>query len=318
MIETTAFTAKGIVAIEDSTEISDHVRLKGTVLWVDLTDPSAADFACVQEEFELHPLAMEDAAKHGQRPKLEHYPTHSFIVAYSQQLAEVDLFIGPNWIVTVRGANEEGETWNVAPARARYERTRGPKDGVGFLVYTLLDELVDGYFNATDIVEERLEGLEDAIFGDTTPDERGIQSSLFQIRRELLHFRRSVVPLREVVGALLRREVEWVDARSVLLLQDVYDHVLRAIDLIDTQRELMGNAVDAHLAILSNRMNEVMKSMTSWGALLLGSTLIAGIYGMNFEHMPELGWQYGYPFALLLMIVMTAVGYRYFKRRNWL
>ena len=318
MIETTAFTANGTVEIEDSTAISDHVSLKGTVLWVDLTDPTAADFACVQEEFELHPLAMEDAAKHGQRPKLEHYPTHSFIVAYSQQLAEVDLFIGPNWIVTVRGANEEGETWNVGPARARYERTRAPKDGVGFLVYLLLDELVDGYFNATDIVEERLEGLEDAIFGETTPDERAIQSSLFQIRRELLHFRRSVVPLREVVGALLRREVEWVDERSLLLLQDVYDHVLRAIDLIDTQRELMGNAVDAHLAILSNRMNEVMKSMTSWGALLLGSTLIAGIYGMNFEHMPELGWRYGYPFALLLMVVMTVVGYRYFKRRDWL
>ena len=182
----------------------------------------------------------------------------------------------------------------------------------------ILDQLVDGYFDATDRAEEDLEKLEDHIFGEELAEERLVQEQLFDIRRELLKFRRAVVPLREVLAELMRGTVEWVDETTRVHLQDVYDHVLRAIDLLDGQRELMGNAVDAHLAIISNRMNEVMKMMTSWGAILLGSTLIAGIYGMNFIHMPELSWKYGYAYALGLMVLLTAVGYRYFKRRDWL
>jgi magnesium transporter len=324
VIKAFAFTPGDVCEIEDPTDVSERRGAKDTLIWVDLWDATDEDMACVQEEFELHPLAMEDAKKHGQRPKLEQYPTHAFIVAYSRGLAEVDLFVGPGWVVSVRGDGGDGTPWDVGPARSRFERTRGGGWGggascsVGFLVYTLLDELVDGYFHATDEAEDRLEELEDRIFSERLPDERDVQQKLFDIRRELLMFRRIVVPLRDVVGALLRREVEWLDDRSVLLMQDVYDHVLRAIDLLDGQRELMGNAVDAHLAIISNRMNQVMKKMTSWGAILLGSTLVAGIYGMNFQHMPELGWRYGYPFALGLMAVITAVGYWLFRRRDWL
>src|SRR6185503_9260896 len=120
------------------------------------------------------------------------------------------------------------------------------------------------------------------------------------------------------LSSLLRREVEWIDEATVVHLQDVYDHVLRSIDLIDSQRELMGNAVDAHLAIISNRMNMVMKKMTSWGAILLGSTLVAGIYGMNFHDLPELSWHFGYPFALSLMALITIFGYIFFRRKDWL
>jgi len=145
-----------------------------------------------------------------------------------------------------------------------------------------------------------------------------VQQELFDVRRDLLLFRRRVAPIREVVATLLRREVAWIDEATLVHLQDVYDHILRAIDLVDGQRELMGNAVDAHLAIISNRMNMVMKKMTSWGAILLGSTLVAGIYGMNFEHMPELGWRLGYPFALSLMFGVTVAGFAYFRRKDWL
>ena len=318
MISALAYGPGGIEHIADPADISNVHGAGGKLVWVDLWDATNEDFACIQEEFDLHPLAMEDARKHRQRPKLEQYPTHAFIVAYSMALSEVDMFVGPNWVVTVRGANADGVAWDIAGARARFERTRGNGLSVGLFVYTILDEIVDGYFQATDHAEEKLEGLEDRIFSEELPDERVIQQELFEVRRELLVFRRAVVPLRDVVGSLLRREVEWIDDRSVVLLQDVYDHVLRAIDLLDGQRELMGNAVDAHLAIISNRMNEVMKKMTSWGALLLGSTLIAGIYGMNFEHMPELGWRYGYPFALGIMVLLTIFGYLAFRRRDWL
>jgi magnesium transporter len=203
--------------------------------------------------------------------------------------------------------------------RARFERTKPNSATVGFLLYTILDELVDGYFDATDSSEDQLEALEESIFAaELNAPEHEIQEQLFDIRRELLVFRRRVVPLREVVGALLRREVSWIDDAALIHLQDVYDHVLRAIDLIDGQRELMGNAVDAHLAIISNRMNNVMKKMTSWGAILLGSALVASIYGMNFEHMPELKWLLGYPWALLLMLLSAVCPYLFFRWRGWL
>jgi magnesium transporter len=289
-----------------------------TLRWVDLVDPSDEELTRVESEFELHPLAIEDARQHGQRPKLEQYPKHAFIVAHSKQLAEVDLFVGRDWLVSVRERSKEGESWSCDAARARFERTKPESVTVGFLLYTILDEIVDGYFDATDAAEDRLEALEDRIFAEGLADERDMQQRLFDIRRELLLFRRSVVPLREVLSALLRRELAWIDNDTVVHLQDVFDHVLRAIDTLDSQRELMGNAVDAHLAIISNRMNQVMKRMTSWGAILLGSTLVAGIYGMNFTHMPELRWRYGYAYALVLMAVITTAGYQYFKRKDWL
>jgi magnesium transporter len=299
---------------DDISKLVDDPHL----LWVDVADPTEDDLRCLQQEFSLHPLAMEDVREHHQRPKLEKYPTHAFIVVYSADLQEVDIFIGPSWVITVRETDKETPAWDLVNARARFDRTHPEQCDVGFLVYVLLDEIVDGYFDATDRVDEKIEELEDTIFSEEHQDERLVQQHLFDIRRRLLRFRRAVVPLREVVGALLRKEVDWIDDHDVVLLQDVYDHVLRAIDLLDSGRELMGNAVDAHLAIISNRMNSVMKKMTSWGAIILGSTLIAGIYGMNFTHMPELHWRYGYLFALSLMATITVIGYRYFKSKDWL
>src|SRR3954452_19851634 len=295
VIQVRTYERGNVTVVDDPAAMSELIGHDGVVLWADLHDPTDADFELIQYEFSLHPLAMEDARNHGQRPKLEHYPTHAFVVAYSSDLSEVDLFIGPTWLVTVRGANADGQEWKGGEAEARLAPT-GPVDpNVGFLLYTILDELVDGYFDAIDAAEDLLESLEDRIFAeDNVADERVVQQRLFNIRRGLLVFRRAVFPLREVLSALLRREVLWIDETAIVHLQDVYDHTLRAIDLLDGQRELMGNAVDAHLAIISNHMNRVMKKMTSWGAILLGSTLVAGIYGMNFDNMPELHWRHGY------------------------
>ena len=303
----------------DSVDISRAVHDADGLLWVDVVDPTDADLECLQREFALHPLAIEDVRHRFQRPKLEQYPTHTFIVAYTSRLQEVDLFVGPHWVITVREADSTGDVWSCDAAKTRFERTRPERCAPGFLIYVLLDELVDGYFDATDAAEDKLEELENRIFdNEHVPDESAIQQELFDVRRQLLFFRRAVVPLREVLNMMLRREVEWVDDGTAVHLQDVYDHVLRAIDLIDGQRELMGNAVDAHLAIISNRMNSVMKKMTSWGAILLLSTLVAGIYGMNFRHMPELGWKFGYASALGVMATITIVGYWAFKRKDWL
>jgi magnesium transporter len=303
------------IAVEDISEVHG---LAGGVLWVDVHNPTDADLDTLQEEFSLHPLAIEDARNHGQRPKLEMYPTHAFIVVYSAEIAEVDLFVGPHWLVCVRELNSDGVCWEPGKAIKHFERSLADKPTVGNLLHAVLDDIVDGYFDAFDVSEDVLEDLEDQIFGETPAHEQEVQHRLYDIRRRLVKFRRHIVPMREVMNAILRKEVPWIDDASLLLMRDVEDHVLRAIDLVDSARDLMGNAVDAHLSIISNRMNVVMKKMTSWGAILFGASLIAGIYGMNFVHMPELRWYYGYPMALGLMGIMTLVLYKTFKRRDWL
>ena len=302
----------------DSSEIAALARGGEGLLWVDLVDPGDDDLSCIQQQFDLHPLAIEDVRKHQQRPKLEHYPTHAFLVVYSGGFQEVDVFVGRHWLVTVRERDDEGRTWDNAGARARFERLTPEVATAGFLLYVLLDELVDEYFLAADEAEDVLEQVEEAILDGSGHQLGDIHNQLFAVRRRLVRFRRIAIPLRDVVSALLRGEVKAVDEAARVHLQDVHDHVLRVVDQLDAQRELVGNAVDANLAMMSNRMNEVMKRMTSWGAILLGSTLVAGIYGMNFEHMPELRWRFGYPFALSIMLLITAVGYRFFKRKDWI
>jgi magnesium transporter len=299
-------------------DISEAFDQDDAVLWVEVCAPTDEDLTKLQEEFSLHPLAIEDARHHGQRPKLEMYPTHAFIVAYATGLAEVALFVGPTWLICVHQPDGDGPDWDPAPALVQFQRTVDAHPTVGTLLHAVLDTIVDGYFDAFDANEEMLEQLEDQIFGDTPANESEVQRRLYDVRRTLVRFRRHVVPLRDVLNALLRKEVPWIDDEALLLLRDVEDHVLRAIDMVDSARDLMGNAVDAHLSIISNRMNVVMKKMTSWGAILFGAALIAGIYGMNFTHMPELHWQLGYPMALGMMAVLTIVLYRVFRKRDWL
>ena len=317
MITVRVYKDGGVDEVPDA-DISKHVGDEKCLLWVDVADPNDPDLECLEKQFGLHPLAMEDVRKRQQRPKLEHYPTHAFLVAYTAELQEVDFFIGPGWVLSVRESDDEGETWSVDEARSRFDRSKPDPPTAGFLLYVLLDVLVDGYFGAAEKSEDELEDLEELIFSEELSQEHSMQRTLFDVRRRLVLFRRAIVPLREVVSSLLRGEVKWIDEHTMTYLQDVYDHVLRAVDQVDAQRELLGNAVDAHLAIISNRMNQVMKTMTSGGAILLGATLVAGIYGMNFEHMPELGWRFGYPFALGVMLLITVFGFRYFRKKDWL
>src|SRR5947209_17879070 len=176
------------------------------LLWVDVANPSEDDLRCLQQEFSLHALAMEDVHEHHQRPKLEKYPTHAFIVVYSSELQELDIFVGPTWVITVRESAEADQAWSLENARARFDRTHPEQCDVGFLVYVLLDEIVDGYLDETDQAEERIEELEDLIFSERHQSETEVQQRLFDVRRRLLKFRRAIVPLREVVGALLRKE----------------------------------------------------------------------------------------------------------------
>jgi magnesium transporter len=312
------FETDGTTHLHDPAEMRAIVERSRDLVWVDVHDPTDDDFACLAEEFGLHPLTVEDATKHGQRPKLEHYANHSFVVAYSREMAEVDLFIGPTWLITVRERNPDGEVCRIDAIRNRFERDSPHQTTVGHFVYVVLDELVDGYLDRSDVIEDEVESIEEQIMLDQVEDPKEIQLQLLAMRRQLLHFRKVVLPLRDVLVRIQRGEIESIDHIAREQLQDVVDHCYRVVDQLDQERELIANAVDAHQSLIANRMNQVMKRMTSWGAILIASTLIAGVYGMNFEHMPELGWKYGYLWALGLMAAVTALGYRYFKKKDWL
>jgi magnesium transporter len=303
----------------DPSSISDLRSKPHQLIWVDVVDETGEDLAVLAEEFDLHPMAIEDATKHGQRAKVERFAGHSFVVVYTGQGQEVDLFVGDRWLVTIRGSSVDETRWDLARTRQRFLTIGEADPDVGMCVYVILDDIVDTWFDYLDATEDRLEEIEDRIFNeDLRPDEREVQQQLFAIRRELLLSRRSLVPMRDVLSAIMRRDVAAITGEALVLMQDVYDHVLRAVDQLDVQHELMGNAVDAHLAIISNHLSEVNKAVASWGAILFGASLIAGIYGMNFEHMPELTWWLGYPLALGMMIILTLVLRWAFKRRGWL
>jgi magnesium transporter len=299
----------------------------GSLLWIDMAEPTEQVIAVLCNELHMERLEAEDLLHPDQRPKLERYGDHFLLVAHDCSLEddrfisrEIDVVFGDGWVLTVRKPSPDGDPpVDFQEVARRFQRQRAEDGGTdeGFFIYVLLDVVVDRYFNLNDRVDERLEELEDLVFSSNSRDME-VQRDLYRLRQTLVGFRRLAAPLREVVAALERREVDFFTAAAVSHLRDVYDHVLRVSELNESQRDLMNGALEAHLAVVSNRMNEVMKAASSWGAILIVSTLIAGIYGMNFTHMPELRWYFGYPMALASMALATAALYAMFKKRDWL
>ena len=288
------------------------------VHWIDVIDPTHDELDAIASRFALNANTFDEAHRQSARPTLRRYPDHAYIVAFSADLAEIDMYLGPDWLVTVRHKHDDGEAWDPDETIERFERRCGTEPTAAVLLLTLIDVLIDDYFDLTDVIEDRTEAVEDRIFAETLRTERETQEQLFGLRRDLLQLRRVVMPLREVLGAISRQELVGVEGEALALARDLYDRMLRVVEVVDEQRELLGNAVDAHLAVMSNQMNLVMKQLTAWGSIVFGATLIAGIYGMNFEHMPELTWYLGYPMALGMMAVLSLVLFRVFRRRDWL
>lgn len=307
----------------DPARISEVLEEQDSLLWVDLASPTDNEFALLKEEFGFHPLSIEDAEKPHQRPRIVDYVGYVFWVFYgikydvvTNQLAahEVASFAGSNFLVTVRKdpplpIDESVKRWEARPDLLSTHS--------GFLVYTLLDQVVDDYFLVVDDFDAAVDEMEDRVFS-ASMDDHETMTKIFQLKRTLIQFRRLVVPMRDVMNVVVRRDIEVLTDDLLPYFQDVYDHLIRITDSIDTQRELLTNALEANLSVISNRMSEVMKKTSSWGAILLVSALIAGIYGMNFRHMPELYWYWGYPLAFGLMVACTVGLYMYFKRKGWI
>ena len=299
-----------------------HHRI-GDTTWIDVVDPTVDELAGLASERHLSDRTFDEAHRRAARPSMQRFADHVYVVAFSGSLAEVDMWVGDGWFASVRRHDDDGNEWEPDVAIARAQRISSSGSGIssGMMLALVLEDLVDGYFTTADRLEDQLEEIEDRIFdgeAQQSDDEHEVQEGLFDVRRELLRIRRAVMPLREVLQSILRNEVRWIEGEALVVCRDTFDKLLRATDMVDELRELVGNAVEAHLAVISNQMNLVMKQLTAWGSIVFGATLIAGIYGMNFTQMPELEWYYGYPFALGLMVVISALLYAVFKRRKWL
>jgi magnesium transporter len=302
-------------------DISELREEPNKVIWADVSDPTSQDFEDLAEEFGFHHLSIEDCRNEHQRPKVEEYTGYYFIVLYEAQLAgpsdrlelrELNIFLGKNYLVTVHSRPIRA----IETARRLWGEWIDRSDqGAGLLAYLLIDAIVDDYMPLLDIVSERMDELEDSIFGEWRAE---VIEEIFGIKKKLLYLRRSITPLRDVFNTLLRREQPIFPRETHVYFQDVFDHLIRVADTIDTLRDMLSSTMDAYLSVSGNRMNKIMKRLTSISTILMSVTLIAGIYGMNFVFMPELRWRYGYIFALLSMVGVGLALYAYLKKANWI
>ena len=303
-------------------EISDHLAEKDALIWLDLRDPDRSDLAVLSEEFGLHPLAVEDAVQEHQRPKLDRYQSHLFTSMYAVSFdaatgrldtSEINAFITPRALITVR--KDDGldigavvERWDGSPDIAG--------SGVGGLLHGLLDYVVDGHFDAVQSLDDAVESLEDQLFSDV-PQDLQVQRRSFELRKSLVLLRRTVIPMREVVNALMRRDLHVVTDDLMPYYQDVYDHVLRAAEWTDSLRDLVNSILETNLTIQGNRLNVITKKVTSWAAIIAVPTFVTGFYGMNVPY-PGFSRPVGFASSIVVMIVAAFILYLVFKRKDWL
>ena len=312
----------GDVGLDD---ISDVVERPDTFVWIGLVEPDEPLLRKMQEEFGLHDLAIEDALTAHQRPKIERYDNSLFVVLRTAQIeeprqpctikyGEVHVFLGRNFVLTVR----HGYATSFTSVRARAESTPELlRQGPAFVLYAIMDFIVDQYFPAVDALGEELEGLEQRVF--TQPFSRKTTTQIYQVKRDMIALKRVVSPVIEMSARLQRFEDEdLIPVQSRPYFRDVYDHTLRISEMIDSVRDLLGTALEAHLSLISVSQNEDTRRLAAWAAIFAVPTAIAGIYGMNFHYMPELRWTYGYPLVLALIIGTCTWLYVTFKKAHWL
>jgi magnesium transporter len=304
-------------------DIGERLKDPAAVVWLDLRDPDRDDLNVLRAEFGLHEVAVEDALFLHERPKLDRYRHHLLLACYAVHLdadsgelamSEIAAFITPRALITVR--KDDGldigavvSYWDASPDLAKF--------GVGYLLYGLLDHVVDGHFAAVQVLDDAIEGLEDRLFAENRKLDHEVQRRSFELRKSLVILRRVVLPMREVVNSLMRRDLRVVTEPLHPYYQDIYDHVLRATEWTESLRDLVTTILETNLTIQGNRMNIITKKVTSWAAIIAVPTFVTGIYGMNVPY-PGFGDAWGVGAALLIMVVLALVLYVVFKRNDWL
>ncbi len=319
------FEEKQVATIEECLKFKDTP----TVTWINIDGLHNVEIIeKLGRRFELHPLILEDILHTGQRPKLEDFEKYIFVVlimlSYNGdnqtiETEQVSIVLGCNFVISFQ--ERIGDVFERIRDRLRNAKGRIRKMGSDYLAYALLDAVVDSYFSILEKMGEKIEVLEEELVAD--PTEQTLQQ-IHRLKRELIILRRSVWPLREVISGLQRTESTLIKESTNLYLRDVYDHTIQIIDTIESFRDMVSGMVDLYLSSISNKMNSVMKVLTIIATIFIPLTFIAGIYGMNFNaekspfNMPELDWYWGYPVALLAMVVVAIIMLIYFRKKKWL
>ncbi|HEV7977370.1 magnesium transporter CorA family protein [Amycolatopsis sp.] len=313
----------GVLAAEDFplAEVSDHLADPSTAVWVDFCEPDESDLVDIGDELGLHALAVEDATHEHQRPKVDRYESHAFLTAYSAILAEngdltkseMAVFITDRALVTVRKDDNFDidavvDRWNMSSDLA--------KSGVAFLLHGLLDYIVDTHFEVVQSLDDQIEALEELVFDEKARDS-DVQRRSFRLRKSLVEVRRVVLPMREVLNSIMRRDLHIVDYPMQPYFQDVYDHVLRASEWTESLRDLVVTIRETQLNIQGNRLNMVMKKVTSWAAIIAVPTAITGFYGQNVPY-PGFGHSSGFWVSTAAIVFVSGLLYVMFKKRDWL
>jgi magnesium transporter len=302
-------------------EIPDYLARPGCFVWVALQDPSPEELAGMQRLFGLHELAIEDANHGHQRPKIEEYGDSLFAVLHmiepdgeELRVGEVDIFVGPNYVMSARNRAQQG----FASVRLRSEREPHLlKHGPAYVFYALMDTVVDRYFPLLETLEDQLELIEDRLFDDVTPARANIEA-LYAIKGKLVTLKHAVGPLQEGVGRLYGGRVPSICEQTQEYFRDIADHLTRLNQQAESLREMVTTAISVSLSMINLQENETVKRLAAYAALVAVPTMIAGVYGMNFEAMPELKWRYGYPFALALMVAIDVYLFFRFRKAKWL
>jgi magnesium transporter len=300
--------------------VPDLLGRVDAALWFDIDTPAQEDLEFLERHLKIHHLTLEDVVKQNQRPKIESFEDYVYLVIHPLirkdhleiEPAEVDLLLGKNWLVMVHYGPVPGLIESSgANERLEDALTRG----ADFLLYKIVDMIVDSYFPLMDQIEEEIDFLEDVLVQQASIED---MNRLLKLKRSLVRIRHAVTPQREVFNQLTRRDFHFIRPECTLYFRDVYDHLIRITEELDSLRDILSGALEVHLSAISNQLNVTMKRLTAWGTIFVVMTAIAGVYGMNFEHMPELHWRYGYLFAIALMAVISGGLYLYFKKKDYL
>ncbi len=304
-------------------DLADAWQHSDRFFWIGLYEPTEMILLHIQHAFHLHDLAIEDAHKAHQRPKLDVYDDSMFVVVRTVMLSqggehriefgETHIFLGDRYLITVR----HGSLQSHIGVRAKCEATPNLlAKGEGFVLHAVLDFIVDQYFPVIDALEEELDELEEHIFSGKFV--RSVTERIYHLRRDLLEIKQAITPLIEVSSQLVRTNSELIAVDARPYFQDVHDHVIRIADMIDGLQQLSHTALESNLALISVSQNDDTKRLASWAAILAVPTMIAGLYGMNFEYMPETQWEWGYPLSLIIMFSSCTFLYKWFRKVGWL
>lgn len=321
VINCAAYSEGRRVANVELSEVNKCLREANQFVWIGLHEPSEEVLREVQEQFGLHDLAVEDARNAHQRPKVELYGDSVFIVLRTVQMnkdhhiefGETHFFVGENFIVTIR----HGSSVSYTNVRARCESTPHLlSKGQGFVLYAVMDFIVDQYFPVIHELEQDLQTVEDKVFKEKP--NRSTTEHIYQLKRELLEVKRITSPLVDICNRLMRFEIKCISEETRPYFRDVYDHAIRINEVVDNTRELLNTALEANFSLISISQSDVSKKFAGWAAIIAVPTMVAGFYGMNFKFMPELDWRYGYPSVVVFTISACVIVYYFFRRSGWL